>query len=106
MNASYINQKVRKNNYSGHIGIHWDKRCMKWVGTIRYANILHHIGSYHDIRDAITARTAIAEACDIMKSLNVSSIRLSMIDNTQYISGIIPHNQKVIYIQGANHECL
>ena len=106
MSVSYLNKNLRVDNHSGHIGVHWCKQIHKWTATIQYAGVKKHLGSFKDIDDAITARTAIAEACDIMKSLNVSSIRLSMIDNTQYISGIIPHNQKVIYIQGANHECL
>lgn len=106
MNFSYMNQTLRINNHSGFTGISWDKKSKKWVATIKYNGSRKHLGSFKDIDDAITARTAIAEACDIMKSLNVPSIKLSMIDNTQYIIGIIPHNQKVIYIQGANHDCL
>jgi len=96
--TSYMNQKVKSNNHSGYTGIHWDKRNKRWIATIRYVGIRKYIGSFRDINDAITVRAAIAEACTIMKSLNVASVTLQR-TNTINVIGIIPQSESIISIQ-------
>ncbi len=98
MSVSYLNKNLRVDNHSGHIGVHWCKQIHKWTATIQYAGVKKHLGSFKDIDDAITARTAIAEACDIMKTLGVPSISINTVGKAKSIYGIVPKNAATIYM--------
>lgn len=50
------NNRNKKNNESGHVGVHWDKTKNRWTAQImiNYKSIF--LGRYKDINDAIKAR--------------------------------------------------
>lgn len=47
---------AHKNSKSGIKGVHWHKGHKKWNASIRINTKLIHLGSFHDINDAIEAR--------------------------------------------------
>lgn len=51
------NQKLRRTNTSGQMGVYWSHRSGKWLVTINRA----HVGLYDDFEKAVAARKA-AEA--------------------------------------------
>jgi hypothetical protein len=51
------NQKLRKSNTSGVMGVCWHKLTQKWAASIKIAGKAStHLGIYSDIEDAIAAR--------------------------------------------------
>lgn len=50
------NASIPKNNTSGFIGVHWDKRHNFWVAQIGYNNKRIKIGTFVNKKDAIIAR--------------------------------------------------
>lgn len=50
------NASIPKNNTSGFIGVHWEKRFNVWVAQIGYNNKRVKIGTFADKKDAIVAR--------------------------------------------------
>lgn len=52
------NLSKAKNNTSGHVGVHWDKRRQKWVAYIKHERRRIHLGYYTHKEDAIAARKA------------------------------------------------
>lgn len=51
-----INRNLRKDNVSGYTGICFNRLKNKWVATISHKEKNIHIGYYHDINDALSAR--------------------------------------------------
>ena len=51
-----INQRVRKDNKSGYVGVSWNKRDKKWCANIRINKISKQIGSFKTKEEAIQAR--------------------------------------------------
>ena len=51
-----INQRMKKNNTSGYVGVYWNKGSKKWVVNIRISKILKQIGSFKDKIEAVLAR--------------------------------------------------
>jgi hypothetical protein len=45
-----------KNNTSGYVGVHWDKSTNKWVSRVWVNYILHYLGLFDSIEEAIDAR--------------------------------------------------
>lgn len=52
------NQKLRKNNKSGCIGVSWNKRDRKWVSQIKADGKRIYLGLFIHLNDAIQARKA------------------------------------------------
>lgn len=50
------NKSKSKNNTSGIIGVHWDKRIQKWVARIKTAEKRILLGNFSNKEDAIVAR--------------------------------------------------
>ena len=50
------NQKIRKTNTSGVMGVYWNKQNQKWNPRIRVDDQLKHLGYYSDFNDAVAAR--------------------------------------------------
>lgn len=51
-----MNSSLSKNNKSGVIGVHWNKKYSEWRATIGYKNKYKIIGAYQNKEDAIKAR--------------------------------------------------
>ena len=51
-----VNQRVRKDNKSGYVGVSWNKRDKKWCANIRINKISKQIGSFKTKEEAIQAR--------------------------------------------------
>ena len=51
-----MNKKIRSNNTSGRVGVHWSKDKHKWCAMIGFGG--HHInlGCYESFEDAVAAR--------------------------------------------------
>jgi len=52
------NASLRKDNKSGHRGVHWDKQYKKWVAQIKVDGVDHFLGLFDNIHDAVMARTS------------------------------------------------
>jgi hypothetical protein len=50
------NVRLRSDNTSGFVGVHWDRFRSKWVAYINAKGKLHHLGYYEEIIDAAAAR--------------------------------------------------
>lgn len=50
------NQKKRKTNTSGNVGVYWDKASKKWMALIMVNYKSIHLGRYEKKQDAIAAR--------------------------------------------------
>lgn len=50
------NCKIRKNNTSKCVGVHWDKNNRKWQASIKVNYVSIHLGRFDDIEDAKQAR--------------------------------------------------
>ena len=55
------NQKVRKSNKTGHIGVYWREDTRKWSVRIGVNGRLLALGCFSDINDAVAARKAAQE---------------------------------------------
>ena len=51
------NQKLRKNNSSGHLGVRFDGRIKTWVASINAFGKKVHLGCFDSFEDAVAART-------------------------------------------------
>lgn len=51
-----MNQSLRRDNTSGHKGVHWRKIERKWWAQIQLGGKCKSLGLYDDINDAINAR--------------------------------------------------
>jgi hypothetical protein len=51
-----MNQGKRKNNKSGVIGVHWDKKREKWKAEIKLNNKLIHLGYFDNLEEASQVR--------------------------------------------------
>ncbi len=51
-----INQRIRKDNKSGHKGVYWDKKRNKWGSCIGMNGKFNHIGRFDSKNEAIKAR--------------------------------------------------
>jgi len=98
MSYSYVNSKLRSNNRSGHVGVHFEQRSKRWIATIKVLGKRLYIGSYKDKEDAVIARTKIAYSLDVMQRLGVSSISMCTVVTTKSLSGIIPENGASMHI--------
>lgn len=65
-----INQRKKKNNTSGYIGVSFNKRNDKWTASIRINNKLYHIGSYDTLIAAAQARDLYIVANNLPHKLN------------------------------------
>lgn len=52
------NQKVRKNNKSGTMGVRFDRHVGKWIARIGSNGSRQHIGAFETKEDAVAARLA------------------------------------------------
>jgi hypothetical protein len=52
------NSKLRKNNTSGHKGVHWHKASGKWYVAIKLNGKTHYFGTYINKEDAIKVAIA------------------------------------------------
>jgi hypothetical protein len=50
-----MNIKIRKDNTSGHKGVHWYKQTNRWQAQISYLGKKIHLGFYKNKSDAISA---------------------------------------------------
>ena len=51
-----MNTSKQKNNQSGVIGVHWDKKREKWKAEIKLNNKMVHLGRFDNFEDACKAR--------------------------------------------------
>ena len=51
-----VNQRIRKDNKSGVVGVHYHKGNVKWVAYISVTNTRKHIGYFDSIEEAVQAR--------------------------------------------------
>jgi len=98
MSYSYVNSKLRSNNRSGHVGVHFEQRSKRWIATIKVSGKRLYIDSYIDKEDAIIARRKIAHSLDSMQQLGVEAISSYTIGTTKSLFGIIPENGASIHI--------
>src|SRR5690606_25089373 len=54
-NQNY-NQRKRKDNTSGRVGVYWVKRRHKWLAAIDVGGEFLHLGFFLDFDDAVRAR--------------------------------------------------
>lgn len=52
------NQGIYCSNTSGHVGVHWNKKCNKWQAYIKVNGKMLHLGLFENLEDAIAARKA------------------------------------------------
>jgi len=50
------NQRIGKNNKSGHTGVFWNKAKGKWQACVKVDGKNKHLGYFVDMEDAVTAR--------------------------------------------------
>ena len=51
-----FNKRIPKRNTSGHVGVSWNKKDQKWVSYITKDYVMHYLGRFANIEDAIKAR--------------------------------------------------
>ncbi len=51
-----INQRIKKNNTSGFVGIYWNNKNNNWRTCIHLNTVRFNIGSFHTIEEAVLAR--------------------------------------------------
>ena len=51
-----LNQRKRKDNTSGYVGICWNNKNNNWMAKIKINKISKHIGSFHTKEEAVLAR--------------------------------------------------
>lgn len=50
------NQRMKKNNTSGFVGIYWNNKNSNWRTFIHFNKVRFNIGSFHTIEEAVLAR--------------------------------------------------
>jgi hypothetical protein len=55
---NHRNQSVPKNNKSGVIGVHWNRKSRKWRAQIKIDGEQTYLGSFNCVTDAAAARAA------------------------------------------------
>ncbi len=50
------NKKLPRSNTSGHMGVSWSQKAMRWTAYISVKGKNKNLGSFNDIADAIVAR--------------------------------------------------
>lgn len=53
-----FNKRKPRRNTSGHVGVSWNKKSGKWYSYITKDYVMHFLGSFDSLDDAITARKA------------------------------------------------
>lgn len=56
-----INRRKFSSNTSGYTGVHWHKRCKRWVARVTVDGKKLTLGYFTDIDDAVKARRVAAE---------------------------------------------
>lgn len=51
-NQNKHNSVLSSNNTSGVKGVHWHKRCNKWIAKIKINGVSKHIGCFSDLQEA------------------------------------------------------
>lgn len=51
-----INQRIKKNNTSGFVGICWNNKNNNWMAKIKSGDFFIYIGSFHTKEEAVLAR--------------------------------------------------
>lgn len=51
-----VNQRIKKNNTSGYVGVVWYKITSKWVAKIMVNKIVIHLGYFNSVQEAVLAR--------------------------------------------------
>ena len=51
-----VNQRIKKNNTSGFVGIYWNNKNNNWRTCIHLNTVRFNIGSFHTIEEAVLAR--------------------------------------------------
>ena len=51
------NQRRRSTNASGHMGVHWNKKCGKWHVQLSTGGVKRYFGLFDDLEEAVAART-------------------------------------------------
>ena len=51
-----LNQRMKKNNTSGYVGVVWHKNVKKWLSSIGYQGVGVYIGQFDSIEEAVQAR--------------------------------------------------
>ncbi len=51
-----LNQRMKKNNTSGFVGVNWKKDKNKWVVNIKHHKVLKYVGGFKTIEEAVLAR--------------------------------------------------
>ena len=54
--AQILNQRIRKDNTSGFVGVRWHIRDKRWIANIGVNNKLINLGSFPTIEEAVQAR--------------------------------------------------
>jgi hypothetical protein len=50
------NQRRRRTNVSGHMGVHWNKKCSKWQAQLSVGGDKKYLGLFDDIEEAVAVR--------------------------------------------------
>ena len=51
-----LNQRMKKNNTSGFVGVNWKKDKNKWVVNIKHHKVLKYVGGFKTKEEAVLAR--------------------------------------------------
>ena len=71
-----INQRMKKSNTSGYVGIYWNKASKKWDAKIGVNSKLVHIGTFPLIENAVQARDNYIIANELPHKLSILNIGL------------------------------
>lgn len=55
---NHRNQRLPRNNTSGHIGVRWHNRDKRWQAYIKLNGRRKHLGYFHDLEKAVSVRKA------------------------------------------------
>ena len=66
----------RVNNYSGCIGVHWNKAQHMWVSKVTYKGYSLFLGQYRDFDDAVLIREKAEMVILMCKNLKVDNIQV------------------------------
>lgn len=78
-----INQRVRKDNASGHTGIFWFRRTSSWMVGITHHRKAYHIGYFKSLDDAVAARAGAESAIrdSVFKEAFLDSLALKKVNS-------------------------